>query len=77
MVLGMIPGDEFSTGGIDGVEMRAVLEDGEDALRYVTGLHLVVQNGLAVSGGEVEHGVFRLKLDLGRADNRTGKKKQQ
>ena len=41
----MVAGDEFSAGGIDGVQMGAVFEDGVDAFWDIAGFHLVVQDG--------------------------------
>jgi hypothetical protein len=64
VVFGVVASDEFAAGRIDGVEVRAVFEDGIDVFGDLAGLHLVVANGLAC-GGEAEGGALFFGGDFG------------
>jgi hypothetical protein len=65
MIWLMIAGDNFATGGIHGVQMSAMLEDGINSFRHRTGLHLVVADGFATDG-KAEDGAELFGGDVGR-----------
>jgi len=64
MVFGVIAGDQFAAGRIDGMEVGAVFEDGIDAFGDLAGFHLIVADGLAC-GGEAEDGALVFGGDIG------------